>query len=51
MKYELSYDTIAKQIFEKASTEALTRRKVERFARERYEAYPKHGARLYLSFK
>lgn len=46
MKYELIHDTIARQVFEKASTEARTRRKVERFIRERYEANQLRGAKL-----
>ncbi|WP_367388965.1 hypothetical protein [Lewinella sp. LCG006] len=46
MKYELSHDTIARQVFEKASIEARTRRKVERFVRERHEAWQQRGARL-----
>ncbi|MFK7920943.1 MAG: hypothetical protein AB8H47_03255 [Bacteroidia bacterium] len=37
MQYELSHDTIARQIYEKASVEARTRRKVEKFIRERYD--------------
>ncbi|MGH1437933.1 MAG: WD40 repeat domain-containing protein [Lewinella sp.] len=46
MKYELSHDTIARQVFEKASTEARTRRKVERYISERYAAYQERGAQL-----
>ncbi|MEZ4851237.1 MAG: SUMF1/EgtB/PvdO family nonheme iron enzyme [Bacteroidia bacterium] len=46
MNYELIHDTIAKQIYQKASTEARTRRKVEKYIRERYEAYQSRGARL-----
>ena len=46
MKYELTHDTIAKQIFDKASTEARTRRKIEKYIHERYEAYNQRGARL-----
>lgn len=46
MKYELIHDTIAKQVFEKASTEAHTRRKVEKFVKDRYEAYQSRGASL-----
>ncbi|WP_367388963.1 WD40 repeat domain-containing protein [Lewinella sp. LCG006] len=46
MKYELSHDTIARQVFEKASTEARTRRKVERFISERYAAFEVRGAQL-----
>ncbi len=46
MSYELSHDTIAKQVYEKASTEARTRRKVERFVHERHAAYTERGAAL-----
>lgn len=46
MHYELTHDTIARQVFDKASTEARTRRKVERHVREQYEAYQERGARL-----
>ncbi|MEM8888272.1 MAG: hypothetical protein AAGD28_09815 [Bacteroidota bacterium] len=46
MKFEIIHDTIAKQVFEKASTEARTRRKVEKFIRERYEAHQTRGAKL-----
>lgn len=46
MFFELSHDTIARQVYDKASTEARTRRKVERFIRERYEAYRERGAKL-----
>ena len=44
MGYELSHDTIAKQIFEKASVEARTRRKVEKFIRERHQAFQERSA-------
>lgn len=46
MGYELTHDTIAKQIFNKASTEAQTRRKIEKFIREAYQAYQERGAKL-----
>lgn len=46
MKFEIIHDTIAKQVFEKASTEARTRRKVEKFIRERYEAHQLRGTAL-----
>lgn len=46
MSYELSHDTIARQVYEKASTEARTRRKVERFVHERHAAYRERGADL-----
>ncbi|MDW3650442.1 MAG: hypothetical protein R8P61_25435 [Bacteroidia bacterium] len=46
MKFEIIHDTIAKQVFEKASIEARTRRKVEKFIRERFEAHQLRGAKL-----
>ena len=46
MKYELIHDTIARQIYEKASVEARTRRKVEKHIRERYEAFQLRNAKL-----
>ena len=46
MKYELIHDTIARQVFEKASTEARTRRKIEKQIKERHEAYKDREARL-----
>ena len=46
MKYELIHDTIARQISEKASTEARTRRKIEKQISERYGAYQERGAKL-----
>jgi WD40 repeat protein len=46
MGYELIHDTIAKQIFNKASTEAQTRRKVERYITERYQAHQDRKAKL-----
>jgi hypothetical protein len=46
MKYEIIHDTIALQVFEKASIEARTRRKVEKYIAERYEAYQQRGAQL-----
>lgn len=46
MKFELIHDTIARQVFEKASTEARTRRKVEKFIRERFESYQTRKAKL-----
>lgn len=45
-QYELTHDTIARQVFDKASTEARTRRKVERYVRERYAALHERGAKL-----
>ncbi len=46
MLYELTHDTIAKQVFQKASTEARTRRKMERYIRERYQAFQERGTQL-----
>ena len=46
MHYELSHDSIARQVYQKASTEARARRKVERFISERYQAYQERHAPL-----
>ena len=46
MRLEIIHDTIAKQVFEKASTEARTRRKIEKHIREAYEAFDERGAKL-----
>ena len=46
MAYELIHDTIAKQIFSKASTEAQTRRKIEKYIRERFQSNQERGAKL-----
>ena len=46
MGYELTHDTLAKQIFRKASTEAQTRRKIEKYIKERHQAHQERGARL-----
>ncbi len=46
MGYELIHDTIAKQIFNKASREAQTRRKIEKYIRERHQAFVERGAKL-----
>ena len=46
MGYELTHDTIAKQVFQKASTEAQTRRKIEKYIQERYKAHQDREARL-----
>jgi WD40 repeat protein len=45
-QYELTHDTIARQVYQKASTEARTRRKVERYIRERYAAFQERGVEL-----
>lgn len=46
MRYEFIHDTIAKQVFYKAGAEARTRRKVEKYIREHYEAFKERGAEL-----
>ncbi len=46
MPYELIHDTIARQVFDKASVEARTRRKVERYVREHYQDYKVRGVKL-----
>ncbi|PSR14689.1 MAG: hypothetical protein DA408_07760 [Bacteroidetes bacterium] len=46
MHYELSHDSIARQVYQKASTEARARRKVERFISERFQAYQERQAPL-----
>ena len=46
MNYEFTHDSIASLIFSKVSTEARTRRKVEKFIHIRYEAYNERGAKL-----
>ena len=45
MKYELIHDTITKQIFDIASLEARTRRKVEKYITERYEGHQLRNAK------
>lgn len=46
MGYELIHDTIAKQIFAKASSESQTRRKIEKSIRERHQDFLERGAEL-----
>lgn len=46
MPYEIAHDNMARQVYEKASTEARTRRKVERYVREHYMAYQERGVQL-----
>ena len=46
MRYEFIHDSIAKQVFFKAGAEARTRRKVEKYIRERYYAHRARGAEL-----
>lgn len=50
MKYELAHDSIARQVFEKASSEAKMRRKVEQYITDRYDLYhASKGAQHLLS--
>ena len=46
MKYELSHDSIAKQLFEKASSGTRERRKIKREIKEAYIAYIQREAKL-----
>ena len=46
MKYELSHDSIAHQIFEKASTEAKARRRVSSLVERALERYQRRGVLL-----
>ncbi len=46
MRFELSHDTIARQVFDKASAEAQTRRKIEKYIRDRYLMYRERGSLL-----
>ncbi|MDW3651049.1 MAG: formylglycine-generating enzyme family protein [Bacteroidia bacterium] len=46
MKYELIHDTVASQVFVKASIEARTRRKVEKLIHDRFEAHQLRGVKL-----
>ena len=46
MRYELIHDTIARQVYEKASTDDQTRRKTEKRIRDRYSEYPDRGGLL-----
>lgn len=46
MKYELSHDSIARQIFEKSSTESKARRKAENFVLRAYTRYQEKGILL-----
>lgn len=46
MSYELSHDSIAQQIFQKAGAAAQMRRKVERFVQDRHDAFLQRGAPL-----
>jgi WD40 repeat protein len=46
MKYELNHDVIAKQVFEKASADMKSRRKIELMVKTAYEFYLKRNALL-----
>ncbi len=46
MKYELNHDVIAKQVFEKASADMKSRRKIELMIKTAYEFYQKRKALL-----
>ncbi len=45
-RFELSHDTIARQVFDKASAEAQTRRKIEKYIRDRFAMYRERGSLL-----
>ncbi|MBC7898354.1 MAG: WD40 repeat domain-containing protein, partial [Cytophagaceae bacterium] len=46
MRFELSHDTIARQVFDKASAEAQARRKVEKYIGDRLAMYRERGTLL-----
>lgn len=46
MHYELSHDSIARQVYTKAGAEAQARRKVERYIHEHYLDWQQRGVRL-----
>jgi len=46
MRFELSHDTIARQVFDKASGEAQARRKIEKYIRDRYAMFRERGSLL-----
>ncbi|NND08977.1 MAG: hypothetical protein HKN87_21605 [Saprospiraceae bacterium] len=46
MRYELTHDSIAKQIYDKASGEVLQRRKIERAIKEAHLDFQERGASL-----
>ena len=46
IRFELSHDTIARQVFDKASAEAQTRRKIEKYIRDRLAMYRERGTLL-----
>ena len=48
-KFEFSHDTIAMQIFRKATTEQRTRRKLERLVNDKYNFYRERGGQGLLS--
>ena len=45
-RFELSHDTIARQVFDKASAEAQTRRKIEKYIRDRHAMFRERGSLL-----
>ncbi len=46
MRYELSHDTIARQVYAKASAESQTRRKIEKYLADKRSMYEERGALL-----
>src|SRR4029079_9751403 len=46
MRYELSHDALARLVFDKASADAQTRRKIEKYIRDRFAMYRERGALL-----
>ncbi len=46
MRYELSHDSIARQVIEKASDEMHLRRKLQKYIEDRHEAFLERGAQL-----
>lgn len=46
MRFELSHDIVARQVFEKASAEAQARRKIEKYIHDRHAMYRERGALL-----
>jgi WD40 repeat protein len=45
-RFELSHDAIARLVFDQASAEAQTRRKIEKYVRDRFAMYRERGALL-----
>ena len=46
MRYELTHDSLARLVYQKASKEAQNRRKVEKFIEDRYRAHLERKAKL-----